>query len=198
MKTIKITLLAGALVAATGIAAAQPAPARGPVAEVSRDQALARADAQFQRMDANRDGRVTAEELRQLGESRRAQRSERRAERRGQMFDRLDRDRNGQISREEFSQRAEMRGERGQGRRGMRGMRGMRGPGGGQQAMRGGGRMLGSDGVMTVQEFRQRAVERFDRVDANRDGRITVEERRAVRGQHRGGRRGGPADQPQD
>jgi hypothetical protein len=202
MKTIKTSLLAGALVAlaAGTAAAAQPeSPARSPAAEVTRDQALARADERFQRMDANRDGRVTAEELRALGHARMAERSERRAERRaerqGQVFDRLDGNRDGQISREEFAQRRELR--RGPG--GRRGPRGMRGPRGGQMAMRGlGGRLLGEDGVLTAAEFRQRALQRFERLDANRDGRVTAEERHAARDRIRDGRRGPPPPPQQD
>ena len=200
MKIIKISLLAGALVAIAGTAAAQPqGPGRGPAAEVTRDQAIASADARFQRMDANRDGRVTTDELQQLRQNRTAQRGERRAERQGQAFERIDANRDGQISREEFAQRRAMRAER-QAQRGDREMRGMRGPRGGQgqRAMRGmGGRMLGQDGVITIAEFRQQALQRFERMDANRDGRISVDERRSLRERARGGRRG-PAPAEQD
>lgn len=196
MKTIKTSLLAGALVAlaAGTAAAAQPEPpARGPAAEITRDQAVARADARFQRMDANRDGRVTAEELRQLGQARMAERGERRAERQERVFDRLDRNRDGQISRQEFAQaRALRRGRAGPG--GARGMRGMRG---GRMAMRGlAGRLLGEDGVLTADEFRRQALQRFERIDANRDGRISADERRGLRDRFRQDRRG-PPPQPE-
>lgn len=184
MKAIKMTLLAGVFLVATGVAVAQPDGQRpAPRAEVTRDQAAARADEQFARLDGNRDGRVTREEMRERAQSRMAERQERRVERRGQMFDRLDANRDGQISREEFNQRREMRGERG--RRGghARGMRGMRGgPGGTMMGMRGGLGALGADGVVTAEQFRARALERFDRVDSNRDGRISSDERRGSRG----------------
>lgn len=183
MKAIKLTLLAGAVVAAAGVAIAQPAAPRGPMAEMSREQAVQRADRQFQRLDADRDGRVTAQEMQARTQGRMAQRQERMAERQGQMFDRLDTDRNGQISREEFGQRLAMRG--GEGRRGMRGPRG--GMGG-----RMGAGLVGEDGVVTAEEFRTRALARFDRMDANRDGRIAPDERRGFRG-----RGGGPRPEPQ-
>jgi Ca2+-binding EF-hand superfamily protein len=177
MKVIKITLLAGALLAGTGVASAQPQGARGPAAEVTRDQALARADQRFQRMDANRDGRVTAEELRQVVQARMARREERGGQRQDQLFERLDTNRDGQLSREEFAQRRALRGER----RAARGMGGMDGPRGGRMAMR----LLGEDGVLTMEEFRQQALRRFERLDANRDGRVSGEERRNVREQRR-------------
>lgn len=184
MKTIKTLLFAGAAVTAAGVAFAQPVAPQAPQAphapraELTRDQVAANADQRFQRLDANRDGRVTADELRQAGEQRRAAMQQRRAERRGQAFDRLDTNRDGQISREEFGQRMAMRG---QGER--RGMRGPRGRGGPEGRM--GMAMLGQDGEITAQEFRDRALERFDRMDANRDGRIGRDERRGRRGGHR-------------
>jgi Ca2+-binding EF-hand superfamily protein len=187
MKAIRITLLAGALLATSGVAAAQPQGARGPAAEVTRDQALARADQRFQRLDANRDGRVNAEELRQTAGQRMALRQQRRGERQGQLFDRLDSNRDGQLSREEFAQRLQLRAER-RAQRGERGMRGMRGMRGGRMAMR----MLGEDGVITAEEFRQQALRRFERLDANRDGRITADERRGAR--ERRGQRQAPAE----
>jgi len=53
------------------------------------------------------------------------------------------------------------------------------------------------DGAATQEEFRARAAKMFDRVDANRDGKIDATERQAMRGKmrmHRGHRGGhGPA-----
>ena len=173
-KTITLSLVGAALLATTGVAAAQggqDAPRRGPAAEVTRDQALARADARFARLDANRDGRVTADEARQAGEARRA-------ERQGQMFDRLDANRDGAISREEFGQRQAMRGERREGRAMRGGRRGMHRMGGMQAR---GARMFGADGVVTREEFRAQALQRFERLDANRDGTITAAERQEAR-----------------
>ena len=183
-KTITLSLVGAALLATTGVAVAQGGQdaRRGPAAEVTRDQAVARADARFARLDANSDGRVTADEARQV-------RQARRAERQGQRFDRLDTNRDGQLSREEFSQRQaqraerrEVRGMRG-GRRAMMRMRGMRG--GDARAAR----QFGTDGVITREEFRAQALQRFERLDGNRDGTVTVAERQEARQRLRAERR---------
>nr|WP_241557385.1 hypothetical protein [Croceibacterium ferulae] len=88
-------------------------------------------------------------------------------------FQRLDTDGNGQLSPAEFTARPE-RAER----RGHRGGRGMR--------------MSGVNGneVITQADFTARALARFDQADANKDGTVTREERRAARPQ-RSGRAGG-------
>jgi len=182
MKTV--FLLTGAAL----LAVASPAAAQGPRgdrdAAVTRDQVIARVDERFERLDANDDGRFTPEEARALGEQRRAQRAER-------MFDRLDLDRNGSITREEMSQaraqrqadRGERGAEAGPGMRGHRGMRGMRGHGrrGFAMGMRS-GRMFGEQGFATREQFRERALARFDRADADHDGTLTAAERREARG----------------
>ena len=168
----KFTILAGAaLLAIAGTAMAQPAgaPRADRNADVTRQQVVERTEQRFARLDLNDDGRVTAEEARQAGEQRRAQRA-------GQAFERLDLNRDGNISRAEFdqarSQRAERRAEAGPHRR-MRGMRGMRG--------HGGQRMFGDQGFVTREQFEQRALARFDRLDSNRDGTLTAAERQQAR-----------------
>lgn len=170
-KTITLSLVGAALLATTGVAVAQGGQdgRRGPAADVTRDQAVARADARFARLDVNRDGSVTADEARQARQANRAQRQ-------GQRFDRLDTNRDGVLSREEFGQRQALRGERREGR-------GMRA---GRQGRRGGGearaaRMFGADGALTREEFRARALQRFERLDLNRDGTITAAERQEAR-----------------
>lgn len=184
-KTITLSLVGAALLATTGVAVAQGGQdgRRGPVADITREQAVARADAQFARLDVNRDGSVTADEARQA-------RQANRAERRGQMFDRLDANRDGSISREEFNQRPAMRGGEGREGRGMRA--GRQGRRGGAEAR--GARMFGADGVVTREEFRARALQRFERLDLNRDGTVTAAERQQARQRFRAegqGRRGG-------
>lgn len=56
------------------------------------------------------------------------------------------------------------------------------------------------DRVVTRNEFLAQAAARFDRIDANRDGRIDRAERQAARGtkggQHRGGPGAGMDDMP--
>jgi hypothetical protein len=76
--------------------------------------------------------------------------------------------------------------------------------GGPGMGMRMGARMFGETGFVTAEQFRARALERFDRADANHDGTLTVDERRAQRGQMRDMRRqrrmgpppGGPGPPP--
>ena len=195
----KVTILTGAaLLALAGAALAQPPGGpdgpRGPRpdrdADVTRQQVIERTDRMFAELDANRDGRFTPEEARARGEQRRQQRAER-------MFDRLDLDRNGSITREEMAQaRAQhqaRRGERGA-RPGGPGMRHRRmgmhhggpgGPGGpGGRGMRG-QRLFGEQGFATAEQFRARALARFDRVDADRNGVVTAAERQAAREQRR-------------
>ncbi len=188
----KISLAAGAtLLAIAGVAIAQPGDGPRPDrnADTTRQQVIDRVDQRFAALDANRDGRVTPEEMRQHGEQRRAQRSER-------MFDRLDANRDGSISREEWTAARTQRGERmaergaqaGQGERagrpqGMRGGHRMRGGPG----MRGdrGARLFGEQGYITQEQMRERALARFDRLDLNRDGTVTAAERQQAREQMR-------------
>jgi hypothetical protein len=63
-----------------------------------------------------------------------------------------------------------------------------------RQANRGERRgQFANSGTVTLAEFRARALQRFERLDTNRDGRVTVAERREVRQklrQERRGRRG--------
>jgi hypothetical protein len=194
----KLTILAGtALVAVAGVALAQGGPGQRPDrnADVTRQQVIERVDQRFARLDANNDGRFTPEEMRAAGEARRAEMQTR-------MFDRMDLDHNGSITREEMTQaHAQMREHRGEGRgegmghrRGMRHMRGPHGPGGpegargpdgpggpGAPGMRG-ERMFGTQGFVTREQMRERALARFDQADANHDGTVTAAERQAARG----------------
>src|SRR5207237_4659012 len=64
--------------------------------------------------------------------------------------------------------------------------------GGPGMGMRMGARMFGEAGFVTAEQFRARALEHFDRADANHDGTLTVAERRALRGEMRGRRHMGP------
>lgn len=180
MKLTSISLVAGAaLLAVAGAAVAQDrGGGRGPAADMTRDQAVARADARFARLDANRDGRVTTDEARQA-------RAGRRAERQAARFDRLDTNNDGSLSRAEFDARGAGRGASRGERRERRGGIGSDGRGGQRMAMR----MFGGDGVATRDEFRALALQRFERLDANRDGTVTSTERGEVRERMREERR---------
>ncbi len=179
-------LVSAAATAAAGVAVAQPAehPMGAPNAEMTRQQVIERVDRHFQQMDADNDGRFTREEA-QAGHARM------RGEHAGRAFDRLDGNHDGSISREEFAQhragRAERRAERGG--EGMRGghhrgrlMHRRGGPGGRMI----GGRMFGEQGFVTRDQMRERALARFDRIDADRNGTVTAEERRQAHERRRG------------
>lgn len=107
MRKLTFALSAGAL-ALSGAAAAQSAPQhspatpqmkmRGPMPDMTRADAQARAEAKFAQMDANKDGTFDEAD---------------RAARKSMMFDRLDADHNGSISRAELdAKRAEHAGKR--------------------------------------------------------------------------------------
>jgi hypothetical protein len=181
-----------AMFAVAGIALAQggPGPDRpGPEGDVTRQQAIARSDEMFARLDANHDGRVTPDEMR-------AMREQRRAEMRQHAFDRFDANHDGNISREEFAQAHEMRdGPGGPGRHGGRHMGPPPGGPGGPDGPEGrgghgmhGGRMFGTQGFVTAEQMRAHALERFDRADANHDGTLTAVEREAAHDRMRGHR----------
>lgn len=148
----------------------------------TRDQAVAKVRDHFAKMDGNRDGFVAGDEMqamrgkhggmkRQMGE-RRARGGDRMAARNpAAAFDRLDANRDGMISRDEFGKAREMRSERKMNRMGGRAL---------------GGRMmrmadLDKDGRVSLQEATNSALQRFDRVDINRDGQVTPDERRQNR-----------------
>lgn len=191
----KILLGSGLMMAATA-AAAQVAPA-APVAPrdgvQTRAEVVERARTMFGRVDANRDGFITQEEGRALAAragaaGTRGQRIVRNADpaRRAQMFDRLDTNRDNMISRDEWARADAALGER---RVRMDERAGGRGE---RMAMRGrlGGAMLraadtNNDGRISLTEAEAAALQRFDRVDVNRDGRITRDERQQLRQQWR-------------
>ena len=162
-------------------AAVQPAPAIAPArgsGVQERAAVAARVQALFARIDANRDGFVTREEvqgaramhkqrLRQGAEGRqRALDPAMQQQRRMAAFDRMDSNRDGAISRAEFAQAQERR----MGRRSGAGPAGF------------GPRLFETadanrDGRISLQEATAYAYQRFDMADLDRDGRLTREER---------------------
>jgi Ca2+-binding EF-hand superfamily protein len=178
----KVLLGSGLLLAATA-AGAQVAPySQNGVRDgvQTRTEVVERARTMFSRADANRDGFITMEEGRtlraQAGQRRGGQRMARGNQAgRVQMFERLDTNRDNVISRYEFARAQELRGQRA-------GQRGQR------LAMRGrmGGAMIRNadanrDQRISLAEAETAALQRFDRVDLNRDGRVTVQERQQAR-----------------
>lgn len=173
MRKTLIVLPLAALLASPAVAQGPTGGRLGPDANgdgvVTRAEESAEADRRFAAMDANHDGTVTSEERRAERDRMRAERDARvvtedqfkdRAENR---FDRLDTNDDGKLTGDE--RRA---GHRGPGLR-----RGPDGPGGS-------GRDRPAPKPETAAEFRAHALERFDRIDANHDGRIDRAERAAA------------------
>lgn len=176
-------LTAGAAIAQQQ--APQPGQHRPARADADRDGRISRAEfvdarvARLTALDTNRDGSVSAEERQAAGQARRAERAETR-------FARLDKDGSGSISREEFTAPREQRADRGD--RMGRGERAGRHERRGHRAGFRGGRGHGewgpraeARGPLTIADVQTRLTTRFDRMDTNRDGFLSAEERTAAR-----------------
>ena len=167
---------------------------------LTRAEAEAHAKAMFVKLDVNKDGKLDQ-----------ADRAARHAEERAQMFDRLDANKDGSISKAEWDQadsarqakRAEWKAKRGE-RAGAPGngaeRHAMRGHHGGKRGGHGGpgGWMkadANGDKAISQAEFVAGALARFDRMDANKDGKVTAEERQAMRQAMRD-KRGAPPAPP--
>jgi Ca2+-binding EF-hand superfamily protein len=190
-------------VALAGIAAAAllsvPALAiqqeRIPGREMARASVEAMVQTQFSKVDANGDGFVTRDEGKASRDARKAERQAHRAERRAERFARLDANGDGSITRAEFdapradrgdraerrADRRERRAERRERRMERRAHRGMR-----FGAKRFERMDANQDGRVSLAEATALRLQRFDRIDANKDGTITREERRAARQAGRG------------
>jgi hypothetical protein len=190
-KKIPLLTLGAALLAVPVLAA----PAGGDRNAVqTRAEVQARAAEMFAKLDVNKDGRLDA-----------ADRAARHAERQARKFARLDADGNGSISKAEWDQhgadRAAKRAERGEKRaaagedgRGKRhAMRGHHGKRGGHYGMMMGKADADGDKAISQAEFQTAALARFDAADANKDGQVTAEERKAQRGAWRARRGAAPA-----
>ena len=194
---MKKLLIGSAALLASAAAIAQLAPA--PTSQAKSAKVHTRAEVQakvaehFARIDTNRDGSVTKTEADAARTAVRAQFTERRQERREdrheQAFERMDGNRDGAISRAEWDASAAQRQQRVAARAGD----GRKFHGGGMHNL--GGHMFemadaNKDGRVTLQEAQAAALRHFDMADANRDGQITPDERRQVRqrmrAQHRG------------
>lgn len=201
---MKKTLFVGGLAALTlatagGVAIAQQTPARpAPAlrADTDGDNRISQAEFVARRMqrltaaDADRDGSVTHEEMRATAQARRAERGAAR-------FDRLDADKDGSISRAEFDAH---HGARAQARDGRGGMRGGHGGGRGHGPGGAGAGAMGAGGPVVIAQARANAEQAFARMDANSDGYVTADERRAGRmtmREHRRGRMAGHHAAPQ-
>jgi len=209
MTKLLLSGAAAAAIVAFAPATAQPAPPppaapqvqtiRMPMRAQTRDEVVRHVREMFARLDTNRDGFVTREESdaakQGMAGDRRARFARRLAERgpadRGAAFDRIDANRDGMITRQEFlAAKPDVRtrvitmrnGEgpvevgRAPGQPRVKVMR-MHGMGMGMH-----GRMFESadanrDGRVSLQEMTDRALQHFDKADINHDGRIAPEER---------------------
>lgn len=193
MKKITIFTLGAALIAVPALAApgAKPGGADG---VMTRAEVQGHAAQMFAKMDANKDGKIDATD-----------RAARHAEMQAKRFAALDANSDGNISKGEWDQRAADRSERkdkrvaageaGHGKRdGMRGHHGKRG-GHGMRGGHGGWMKADANGdkAITQAEFQTAALARFDAADANKDGQVTPEERKAQRGEWRAKRGAAPA-----
>lgn len=200
---ISVGLSAAALAIAGAACAQSPAAPPGgserdrPEARTqTRAEAQARAEAMFARLDVNKDGKLD-----------RADREARRQERRSALFDRLDADKDGAISKVEFMADRGPDSDRGRDRGSPHPEGDMPPPPGGPEASgdrpspdhaerhrRHGGprgdmkrRMPGfgkaddnRDRSITRSEFVAAALQRFDAIDTDKDGKVTPQERRAA------------------
>lgn len=206
LNSLSAVALAAAMGAAAGAASAEVPPPPPPPADAppppppfdmdgpdedrldrpDRDADLTRAafvDARVARLtalDADRDGTVSAVEREAAFEAKRAERANER-------FAKLDANGDGAISRAEFEAGRPDRPERGE-----RGPRPERGPGGPRMALRGPDGPGGPDGrepgPVVIAEVAAKLGERFDKMDADKNGVVTAEERRAALPPRREGR----------
>lgn len=148
---------------------------------VTRADVEARVKTHFAAVDANKDGFIVAAEADEM-------RAKHLAEMRDAHFAAMDSNKDGSISRAEFDAghqgaKADGEGEHGKMRGGHHG-RG--GKWGGERGGMMGGRMFeradaNADGKVSLAEALTKPLARFDAADANKDGTLTPEERKAAR-----------------
>jgi Ca2+-binding EF-hand superfamily protein len=236
MNQLLIGGAAAALIVAAAPATAQPAPPPGvaqgtapgtlpPMAPgaprahmmvmsnkvMTRDEAVQHVRKLFARLDTNRDGSLTREEIDSAHQKMMSMHGGMEGMRghamgmprpdRAAMFDRLDANHDGSISRQEFLAAQPQLQERRMMiyRNGPEGAPGAPAEPGMQMKMHGVGKGMGGhllamadanrDGRVTLQEAESAALQHFDRADLNHDGKITPEERQqAHQLRHRGQR----------
>ncbi len=155
----------------------------------------ARKAERFAALDADGNGEVTKAEFEAMHAKRAEKRAERREDRGEKRFARLDTDNSGGVSAAEMDAareaRQDRRGDRNElrkqrGERGERGeMRGQRGKRGGHAMRDGGMKMLmqadaNGDKTVTKAEFLAAADSRFARMDTDKNGSVSAEERKAA------------------
>lgn len=161
---------------------------KGPRGPETRVELQAKIQERFNKTDLNKDGFVTQDEIKTAREARMKERSDKR-------FATLDANQDGSISRAEFdASRTKMR----EGREARREQSAEAGKAGHHRGKRGGhhwgGKMRGGhgggdwfakadadkNGKLTLAEMQAGPLKWFDSIDANRDGTISPEERKAA------------------
>lgn len=173
--------IGGTAIAQAHVQAEAPAaaPRHARMAEpVSQADFVQRRVARMRAADANGDGQVTAEEMRAYAQARQAQV-------RDAAFDRLDVNKDGVLSRAEFEAGA------GRGDHAVRMGRRHAGARMGPAARPGTARRAEARFPLTIADAERKAADAFARMDANHDGVLSGEERRAQMRQQRQERRAG-------
>ena len=155
-KRLMIASLA-ALAAASAASAQTDAPKAATRAELVKE-----IDEGFARVDTNKDGVLTSDEVQALQAKVIDQASDKLNERLAQDFAKLDKDKSGQLSLEEFKAGAAVK------------------PRSANTAIE---RMdSNKDGKISKTEFAYRPLAAFDRLDANKDGKVTPDEQAKAAG----------------
>lgn len=174
----KLLFSAAALASVAGIAPALAYSAPAPKHEMkamTRAEMMQKMQDHFAKLDANKDGFVTKEEIETGRRAMHEQMADHMKERASSMFDRMDADHDGNISRSEFDRaHSAMAGHMGDKRMKMRGMHG------GMAEHLFAAADSNNDGRLSQQEATAAAAAHFDKVDANHDGTITPDEMRAA------------------
>jgi len=153
---VRFSLFTLALVAAAPLSAQVTAPASGAAQSVPRAKVVANAEAEFARVDANKDGQMSRVEIETF---QRASATARTTARNKALFAELDSDKNGQISALEFAKAsptpkvdasAVLRID------------------------------SNKDGQISLAEHRSATLDTFTKIDTNKDGSLTAAEVQAL------------------
>lgn len=184
MKTLLFSAAATIAVAGIAPALAYSAPApQHQMKAMTRAEMIQKVQDHFAKLDSNKDGFVTKEEMEAGRTAMREQRADRMKNRASGMFDRMDSNHDGSVTRAEFDAAHAAMGER------MGKMHGaMRGMHDGMAAHMFATADSNKDGRVSLQEATVAAAAHFDKLDANHDGTVTPDEMRAahkaMRGSH--------------
>lgn len=194
----RLLVLGSAAAALLAVPALAQIDVRGPAA-TTRTDVQARTAERFARTDANRDGFLTQAEAQAnagRGDQGRGRGGERGEARQAKHFAELDRSGDGSISRAEFNAHHAARPDRAERQANRAERRADRIERRASQGIRFGARRFervdsNRDGRVSLPEAQAVALARFAMMDANRDGQLTRDERRAARERMRAARGNG-------